>query len=108
MEYPMNRSSAAVTGLIICALLGLLDLIGLAGLGMDPGPPVGIVLGGAALGVVTLGAVVPAWRGSRGGLFTIIASRAISALLSVPVFFVDEAPGWARIATAIAITATVI
>jgi hypothetical protein len=108
MEYPMNRSPAAVTGLIICVLLGLLDLIGLVGLGMDPGPPVGIVLGGAALGVVTLGAVMPAWRGSRGGLLTIIGSRAISALLSVPVFFVDEAPGWARIATAIAITATVI
>jgi hypothetical protein len=51
---------------------------------------------------------MPAWRGSRGGLLTIIGSRAISALLSVPVFFVDEAPGWARIATAIAITATVI
>ncbi|HEU0127392.1 MAG TPA: hypothetical protein VFQ48_02135 [Pseudonocardiaceae bacterium] len=104
----MNRSPAAVTGLVICALLGLLDLIGLVGLGMDPGPPVGIVLGGAALGVITLAAAIPTWRGSRSGLLTVIASRAISALLGVPVFFADEAPDWARIATAIAIIATVI
>jgi membrane associated rhomboid family serine protease len=104
----MNRSPAAVTGLVICALLGVLDLIGLVGLGMDPGPPVGIVLGGAALGVITLAAAIPTWRGSRSGLLTVIASRAISALLGVPVFFADQAPEWARIATAIAIIATVI
>ena len=104
----MNRSPAAVTGLFICALLGVLDLIGLVGLGMDPGPPVGIVLGGAALGVITLAAAIPTWRGSRSGLLTVIASRAISALLGVPVFFADQAPEWARIATAIAIIATVI
>jgi len=104
----MNRSPAAITGLVICALLGLLDLVGLAGLGMDPGPPAGIVVGGAALGVITLVAAVPTWRGGRIGLLTVIASRAISALLGVPVFFVDEAPDWARIATAIAIVATVI
>jgi membrane associated rhomboid family serine protease len=104
----MNRSPAAVTGLVICALLGVLDLIGLVGLGMDPGPPVGIVLGGAALGVITLAAAIPTWRGSRSGLLTVIASRVISALLGVPVFFADQAPEWARIATAIAIIATVI
>lgn len=104
----MNRSPAAITGLMFCALLGLLDLIGLAGLGMDPGPPAGIVVGGAALGVITLAATVPTWRGGRGGLATVITSRAISALLGVPVFFADEAPDWARIATAIAIVATVI
>lgn len=105
----MIRSRAEITGLVICALLGLLDLIGLAGLGMDPGPPVGIVLGGAALGLITLAAAVAAWRGgSRGGLLTVIASRAVSALLSVPVFFADEAPDWAQITTAIAIVATVI
>ncbi|HXT45207.1 MAG TPA: hypothetical protein VN748_14020 [Pseudonocardiaceae bacterium] len=50
---------------------------------------------------------------SRGGLLTVIVSRAVSALLGVPVFFAAEAlaaeaPDWARIATAIAIIATVI
>lgn len=104
----MIRSRAAITGLVICALLGLLDLIGLAGLGMDPRPPAGVVFGGATLGAITLAAAVATWRGSRGGLLTVITSRAVSALLGVPVFFADEAPEWAQITTAIVILATVI
>ncbi|MEV6866346.1 hypothetical protein AB0M44_35800 [Streptosporangium subroseum] len=104
----MNRSPAAVTGLAICALLGVLDLVGLAGLGMDDGPPAAVVLGGGALGAITLAAVIATWRGSHGGLPTVIASRVIAALLGVPVFFTDQAPGWARIVVAIAIFATAV
>lgn len=103
----MNRSPAAVAGLVICVLLGLLDLVGLAGMGMEDAPPLGIGLASGALGLVTVVAAIPAWRGSCLGLLLVIASRAVSVLLGVPVYFADEAPGWARVVVTVAIAASV-
>ncbi|HCT77923.1 MAG TPA: hypothetical protein DGG94_16490 [Micromonosporaceae bacterium] len=103
----MKSSTGFKTGLVVCALLGLLDVAALAGMGMDGAPPVGVAIGGGVLGIVTLAATIPAWRGGRGAVLTVIASRLISILLGVPVFFTDEAPGWARIVVSIVIVATV-
>jgi len=104
----MNRSPAFVTGLSIAALLGVLDIVRLAGLFAEPGPPLGVVVAGAALGIITLAAILPAWRGIRAGMLTIIATRLLSALVSAPIFFVDDAPRWAKVVVAVAIVLAII
>ena len=102
----MNRTPAVVIGLVICVLLGILDIVGVFGVGMEGAPPLGVVIAGAALGLITVTAAIPAWRGSRAGLLLVVASRAVSALLAVPVYFTDEAPNWAPVVVTIAIAAS--
>jgi hypothetical protein len=107
----MTRTSAFTAGLIICTLLGVLDLVGfLIGITGDnsPRPPIAVLIGAGTLGILTLVAAIPTWRGSRSGLLTVAASRVLSALKSVSVFFVDDAPDWARVIVAVAIAATVV
>lgn len=104
----MNRSRAFTVGLGICVLLGLLDVVALAGMGAEGAPPMIVGIAGATLGVITLAAAPFAWRGQWGGVAAVVGSRVLSALLGVPAFFVDEAPGWARVIVTIAIALTVV
>jgi hypothetical protein len=104
----MKRSPAFLTGFAICALLGVLDIAGLIGLGMEDAPPAFVTVTAALLGVITLVGAVMLWRGVRGGLSTVVASRVLSALLGVPAFFAPEAPAWAPAAVGIAILLTLI
>jgi hypothetical protein len=87
-------STTATVGLVICALLGVVDVISLGGLGADDGPPAGVVVAGAVLGVLTLWGVSIAWRRQRKGAMIVIVTRVISALLGIPAFFVDDVPSW--------------
>ena len=103
----MKHTPAAVTGLVICILLGVLDIVGVAGAGMEDAPPLGIVITGGVLGLITVAAAIPAWRGNRVGLLLVVASRAVSTLLGIPVYFMD-APNWARIGVTIAIAASLV
>jgi hypothetical protein len=102
----MNRSPAGTAGLVICALLGMLELVGLAGINSADAPPAPVVLIGGALGAITLIGVFLAWQGKLPGVVIAVGSRLISAALAVPVFFTD-APSWARVVVAIALAATV-
>ena len=102
----MNRSFNHTAGVAICALLALVDVVGLISIGMDDAPPLIISVGTAVLGVVTLAALRPARRYVRS--VTVIASRGLSALGGLPVYFVSGAPGWAKVATTIAIALTVV
>jgi hypothetical protein len=80
-------------GLAALAAAGVLDLIELVALGADDEAPVGVVLFTAGLGLVTLGAVAAAWRGSRAALLVAVAVRVIAVALGIPAYFLD-APGW--------------
>ena len=104
----MSRSRAFTIGLGISVLLGLLDVVALAGMGAEDAPPAIVAITGAILGVITLAAAPFAWRGQRGGVAAVVVSRLLSALLGVPAFFVDEAPDWARVIVAIAIALTIV
>lgn len=82
-------------GLGLAALLGLAD-IGLILLpapeqGDGPeGPPVGILVLAAVLGLVTLVAVAKAWRtGSRRAVRLTAGLRVLSVITALPAFFVD-------------------
>jgi hypothetical protein len=83
-------------GLVLAGLLALSDVLSILGPTPDgqEGPPFAVLLLGCLLGVVTLAAIVPAWRsGSRTALRVVAGTRILSALLSIPAFFVDIPPG---------------
>lgn len=88
-------------GLVLAIILGLGDLTNLASLGQDPkpgesGPPAGVLIVSALLGVITVVAGVIAWRArSRPAVRIIVGSRVLSLILSLPAFFVSGVPaGW--------------
>ncbi|MCK9901170.1 hypothetical protein CC117_02125 [Parafrankia colletiae] len=102
----MSLSRAQTSGLVLCVLLGIADVVSLAGLGADDGPPAGVLLAGGILGLITLAGTVR--RRTRGGLLTIVVSRVLSALLAIPVFFVDDAPDAAVPVSAVFLVLTAI
>ncbi|WP_433730289.1 hypothetical protein ACQP2Y_19680 [Actinoplanes sp. CA-051413] len=103
----MHRSKGFVTGLVIAGLLGLGDIITLL-VGNGETPPVEVAAIGAALGLITVAALVPAWRGSRGGVIAIVVSRLLSAVTALPAFFVDDVPGGAVAAAAVGLVITLV
>jgi hypothetical protein len=94
-------------GAALCALLAVTDIAGLAGTGMDDAPPFFVIAIGAAFGVATLAALRPALRQVPAGLWTVIVTRTISALSSLPPFFIDV-PTYIRVACAVAIALAVL
>jgi hypothetical protein len=101
-------SPARTAGLGILTLLGVLDIVGLVGFAMNDAPPAGVMIVGAVLGAITLVGAWMAWHDRHGGVATVIASRVVSALFGIPVFWADDAPGWAKITVAIGIALTVV
>ena len=90
LARPVSLSNAATA---IFATLGLIDVALTAVIGSSDAPPLIVSLGVAALGLITLLALAPARRGSRGALTAIVVTRVISAVLAVPAFFLN-APAW--------------
>ncbi|MGI5130229.1 hypothetical protein ACQEVB_25740 [Pseudonocardia sp. CA-107938] len=103
----MTRTPPVTAGYVLCALLALADLVGLAAIGSPDAPPAVVVVLGAIFGVATLVALAPAWRGVRSGAIAVVVSRVLSALLAIPAFFVD-APTWARLIAGASIALTVL
>jgi hypothetical protein len=91
----------------IFALLGLIDIALLGVIGSSIAPPLGISLLVAALGLITLAALIPARNGSRLALRTAVAARVISALLAFGAY-VAGAPAWIIATETFVIVATVI
>ena len=83
-------------GMIIAFLLGVLDLTSLfqPAPGGEDGPPYAILVIDTLLGVITVIAVVMAWRTARRGPVRIAAgARIISLVTALPAFFVDVPAG---------------
>ena len=106
-ELSMTRSRNMTIGLILSAILGVLDVVSVAGLGADDGPPAFVIVIGLVLGVVTLVGVAMAWRGNARGVPIIVVSRVLSALSAIPAFFVEEAPDWAPPVVGVGIVITI-
>ena len=103
LARPSSLSDAATA---IFAMLGLID-VALAGVIGSPGaPPLIVSLGVAALGLITLLALVPARRDSRRALIAVVVTRVISAALAVPAFFLN-APVWVMVVEGFVIAATI-
>jgi hypothetical protein len=96
-------------GLAIAVLLGLADIVSAFQPTPDgeAGPPYIILLISGILGVVTLAAIVPAWRGNRTAARVVVGARILSALTSLPAFFVDI-PAGLMVAVSVSIVLTVV
>jgi len=96
--------------------LGLAALLGVADIASaffptpegETGPPLGIVLLGGVLGVVTVVGVIWALRTrSRGAVRIVAAARIVSAITALPAFFVDI-PTWLRLLAGFIVILTVV
>jgi hypothetical protein len=103
LARPASLSNAATA---IFAVLGLIDVALTGVIGSSDAPPLIVSLGVAALGLITLLALVPARRGSRGALVAIVVTRVISAVLALPAFFLN-APVWVMIVLGFVIAGTI-
>lgn len=103
----MMRSRNMTIGLILSAVLGVIDVVSVAGAGADDGPPAFVLVIGLVLGVVTLVGVAMAWRGNARGVRLVVVSRVLSALSGIPAFFADDAPDWAPPAVGVGIVITI-
>ncbi len=93
------------TGLILAGLLALSDLVSFA---LGP-QPAGVVIASTVLGVLTLVALVPAWRtGRRAAVAAVAVTRIVSALLAVPAFFVSDVAGGVKVAAGLIIVLAVV
>jgi hypothetical protein len=97
----MNPSRVLSTGLVLSGVVGVIDVLGVAGLAMDSAPPAWVAVLGAVLGVITLLALLPAWRGDTRAAAAVVVSRLLSVVLAVPAVMIDPVPGWARAAAAV-------
>ena len=82
-----RRTTATVrTGLVLAALLALLDLVALIATEHGGAGGTVVAIAGAALGVATLAVLPAAWRGAAWALRTVAATRLVACLASVPAF----------------------
>src|SRR5277367_6209418 len=105
-ETLARQASLSNATTAIFATLGLVDVALTAVSGSSVAPPLIVSQGVAALGLITLLALAPARRGSRGALTAIVMTRVISAVLAVPAFFLD-APAWVMVVEGFVIVATI-
>lgn len=84
----MFSSGQTKAGLVLAFLLGLTDIAILAAFtGHGDKPPIAVVIVSVAVGVVTLGLVVPAWRGpTRALMLAIVGLRVLSAIGDIAAF----------------------
>ena len=95
-------------GLAIAVLLALADVVSafMPTPDGEDGPPYAVLLLCGVLGVLTLALVRPAWRGNRTAARVAVGARVLSALTSVPAFFVDVPAGiLVAVAASLALTA---
>lgn len=107
----VKPSTANRVGYVLATLFGLSDTVSIANPTPDGqvGPPLVVLVALSVLGVVTLVGVWFGWaRGSRAGIRTAAASRVLSLLLGLPVFFVDGLPGWLVAVSAVGTVLTIV
>jgi hypothetical protein len=100
-------STTVKIGLILAGLLGVADLATPFATDGEH-PPMVVALIAAALGLATLAALVPAWRGSRAAAGIVAGTRLVSAVGALPAFFVSDAPAAAVAAAGIGVALTLL
>jgi hypothetical protein len=111
---PYVRTGKNTVGLVLGMLLGIADLLSLVALGSGDsssdcnGPPAAVLVFGAVMGLLTIAGIVALWKGgSRRWLRLVAGSRILSAVTSLPAFFVDDVPAGLKVVAAIGILVTV-
>jgi hypothetical protein len=111
-QDPYVRTGLNTVGLVLGVLLSIADFagLGLIGSGSDDeaGPPAPVLIFCAVMGVLTIVGVVALWRGgSRRWLRLAAGSRVLSAVTSLPAFFVDDVSASLKAVSALGILVTV-
>lgn len=109
--YVLTRKNKA--GLVLAAVAGLIDLSNVFDIPADdtstPGPPTGILVADVVLGVITLVAVVHAWRtGNRTACRVVAGARIIDVITALPALFVSGVPSWVVIVVAVFVVLSVV
>jgi membrane-bound ClpP family serine protease len=94
-------------GLVLLALLAAADL-SLPFVTDGDHPPMWVAIIALVLGLASFACLPAAWRGRRPGLLGLLATRLLSTLLALPVFFVDDAPDGAVLGVAATVALTVL
>jgi hypothetical protein len=108
-EVPRPTRTTVRVGLVLAALLGLVDVIGgISQLGPDALLPFAVAATTIVLGLITIVVVPFAWPGAGWASWTVIVTRAVAAMTALPAFFVPGVPVPAVIAAAVTISVTVL
>jgi hypothetical protein len=100
-------------GLGIAIVLGIADLAGLALIGQqdsgDNGPPAGVLIFSAVMGVATLvGVGIVFAKKARSAARVVAISRVLSMITSLPAFFVGGVPAGLIAVVAISVIVTIV
>ncbi len=99
----MNRT----TGLVVLAVLSLVDIVDLAVTDGEH-PPYSIAIAGAVLGFGSLILVACTWRGRRWAVAPLVVLRSLSALSAVPAFVSGGVPTSAVVLAAAIVGLTIV
>lgn len=96
----MQRTGAVTAGYVILGLLGVADALSFLLSSGSDGPPFIINVISTILGLLTLWGLLTIFRARRTGapparqmMLLVVATRVLSALLSIPAYFADIAGG---------------
>ncbi|MFD7378909.1 hypothetical protein [Streptomyces mirabilis] len=100
-------------GLGLAAFLGLADTSNFfmipQGNSDTPGPPVAVLIADGVLGVITVAAVVYAWRlTSRTASRVVAGARILSVITALPALFVTGVPAWVVAVVALFVVVSVV
>lgn len=101
----MNRPHQI--GLVVLGLLAVADL-STPLLTDGEHPPMWVALISLGLGAASLAFLVPAWRGLPSALLGLFGTRLVSALLTLPAFFLADVPAGVLAVSGVAIALTVL
>ncbi|MGW4518474.1 hypothetical protein ACWEO4_42740 [Streptomyces sp. NPDC004393] len=117
----MSRTEAVVTltrknkaGLALAAFIGLTDTTNLffmipEGDPDTPGPPAAVLIADGVLGIITVAAVVYAWRrASRTASRVVAGARILSVITALPALFVTGVPAWVVAMVALFVVVSVV
>ncbi|VXA94669.1 hypothetical protein [Aeromicrobium sp. 9AM] len=106
----MTLTTKNKVGLALAGLLGLSDLPSFLQNTPDgeTGPPMGIMILSSICGLVTIVAVIMAWRtGSFAAIRVAAGARILSVLSALPAFFVDV-PAFVKVLVAVFVVVTIV
>ena len=99
----MGWSNANKVGLVLLAICAAANMVPVpVPDGAPAGPPLGVLIANAVLGLIAVIAIVHAWRtDSRRFLWLVITVSVINLLLALPAFVVDGVPDSIQVIVAI-------